>query len=192
MSDKVTKLVTDISKMSPVAQDVVKAVVQASITDNAPERFDSETLDATQNLIVRLSQQLEELSDKQKDIRDMIKSVFDNDQELQQAEQIVQEQMKAAKKRKQEINISSQVVDLKMKSADLGEDIKMVRESLNTHLLNYFQLTGSQTVDFPGGEEREMIIRAKIKGNSNRQRNTSKPVLGQRDIFGGEVKDENK
>lgn len=150
--------------------DQAAAVQPTDSTINpATPLVDAETLDATQNLIIRLTQQLEDLQKKQHDLKDMLKGVFDNDEELQKAEQIVTEQSKMAKNRKTELSASSQAIDLKTKIADLSEDIKMVIESLNTHLLNYYQLTGSQTVDFPGGEEREMVIRAKLKKGQPKQ-----------------------
>lgn len=120
-------------------------------------------LDATQNLIVRLTQQLEDLEKQQKDIKDMLKGVFDNDEALAKAQVEAEEQLKTAKSRRAEVAGSQQVIDLKVKMTDVAEDIKLIMESLNTHLLNYYQLTGSQTVDFPDGEEREMVIKAKLK-----------------------------
>lgn len=130
---------------------------------------DAETLDATQNLIIRLTQQLEDLQKQQHDLKEMLKNIFDNDDKLQQAQQIVDEQSKTARSRKTEISQTPQAIELKMKIADMSEDLKMVMESLNTHLLNYYQLTGSKAVDFPGGEEREMVIRARLKKTAPKQ-----------------------
>ena len=126
-------------------------------------KFDATALDATLNLIIRLSQQLDDLLKKQKDLKDMLKGIFDNDEELAKANAEAEAQMKAAKSRKTNISQSPQAMDLKVKITDLSDDLKMIQESLNTHLLNYYQLTGSKAVDFPGGEEREMVIRAKLK-----------------------------
>ncbi len=127
------------------------------------QSMDPVALDATQNLIIRLTQQLEDLQKKQKDLKDMLKGLFDNDETLQKAEADAEAQLKTAKSRKTEVGQSSQAIELKNKIADANEDIKLIMESLNTHLLNYYQLTGSTAVDFPGGEEREMVIRAKLK-----------------------------
>lgn len=126
-------------------------------------KFDATALDATLNLIIRLSQQLDELTKKQKDLKDMLKGIYDNDEELAKANAEAENQMKAAKSRKNNLSQSAQAMDLKVKIADMSDDLKMIQESLNTHLLNYYQLTGSKAVDFPGGEEREMVIRAKLK-----------------------------
>lgn len=145
-----------------------QTTTQNPTTTTAP-LVDAETLDATQNLIIRLTQQLEELQQQQRDLKEMLKNIFDNDDALQQAQQIVDEQSKAAKSRKTEISQTPQAIELKTKIADISEDIKMVMESLNTHLLNYYQLTGSKAVDFPGGEEREMVIRARLKKTAPKQ-----------------------
>lgn len=145
------------------------ADTDTTVTTPATPLVDAETLDATQNLIIRLTQQLEDLQKQQRDLKEMLKNVFDNDDKLQQAEQIVDEQSKTAKLRKTELSQTPQAIELKMKIADLSEDVKMVMESLNTHLLNYYQLTGSKAVDFPGGEEREMDIRARLKKTAPKQ-----------------------
>ena len=144
--------------------------VNSSVTDQVEtQAIDPTTLDATQNLIIRLSQQLEDLQKKQKDLKDMLKGIFDNDEGLQKAQTEAEAQLKTAKSRKNEIGQSAQAIDLKNKIADANEDIKLIMESLNTHLLNYYQLTGSTAVDFPGGEEREMVIRAKLKRGASKQ-----------------------
>ncbi len=140
----------------------------ASAPQAAPA-FDTTALDATQGLIVRLSQQLEDLQKKQKELKDMLKGIFDNDEGLQKAQTEAEAQLKTAKSRKTELGQSSQAIELKNKIADASEDIKLIMESLNTHLLNYYQLTSSTTVDFPGGEEREMVIKAKLKRGASKQ-----------------------
>lgn len=140
---------------------------QVNATPATPA-FDATALDATQNLIVRLTQQLEDLQKKQKELKDMLKGIFDNDENLQKAQIEAEAQLKSAKSRKNELGQSSQAMELKGKLADVSEDLKLIMDSLNTHLLNYYQLTGSTAVDFPGGEEREMVIRAKLKRSSSK------------------------
>jgi len=125
--------------------------------------IDAEALDATQNIIVRLSDQLDELRKQQKELGNMVKSVFDNDEKFQTAQNTATEASKEAKGRKQELNQTSEIKELQMKVADLKEDLKMVEESLNTHLLNYYQMTGSTIVDQPDGTEREFKVTARMK-----------------------------
>lgn len=130
--------------------------------DVKPE-VDVEALDATQNIIIRLSDQLDELKKQQKELSNMTKNVFDNDTKLQSAQNTAEEANKEAKTRKQELNETTEIKELAMKTADVKEDIKMVEESLNTHLLNYYQMTGSTVIDQPDGSEREFKVTARMK-----------------------------
>ncbi len=141
---------------------------EPTVVATESQAIDPVALDATQNLIIRLTQQLEDLQKKQKDLKDMLKGLFDNDENLQKAQAEAEAQLKTAKSRKTEVGQSSQAIELKNKIADASEDIKLIMESLNTHLLNYYQITGSTAVDFPGGEEREMVIRAKLKRGASK------------------------
>jgi hypothetical protein len=131
--------------------------------DQEKTEFDADALTATQGLIGRLSGQLDELSTKQKELKNMLKNVFENDQQLAEAEVKAQDLNQEVKTRKLDLNQTQEVQDLKMKLSDITEDLKMVQESLNTHLLNYFQMTESTVVDMPDGTEREMDLKAKLK-----------------------------
>ncbi len=153
------------TEVDEVTVDATEESVTETESTTSPSMV-GEALDATQNLIIRLTQQLEELQGKQHELKEMMKNIFDNDETLKQAQQIVDEQSKTARSRKNEITQTQEVIDLKTKIADISDDLKMVTESLNTHLLNYYQLTGSKSVDFPGGEEREMVIRVRLKKTS--------------------------
>jgi peptidoglycan hydrolase CwlO-like protein len=130
---------------------------------NTKPEVDVEALDATQNIIIRLSDQLDELKKQQKELGNMVKSVFDNDEKFQTAQSTATEATKEAKSRKEEINGTGEIKELHLKIADLKEDLKMVEESLNTHLINYFQMTGSTSVDQPDGTERQFKVTARMK-----------------------------
>lgn len=131
--------------------------------DNKPPDFDQESFDAVQALIQRLSTQLDTLKTKQQELNQMLKNVFENDEDLQQAEIVAKEQSVAVKDRKSQITQTNEVMELKMKIVDIREDLKMVQESLNTHLLNYYQMTNSMTFPTESGGEREFKIEAKLK-----------------------------
>lgn len=131
--------------------------------DNPISKIDQDSLDATQSLIHRLSGQLDELKTKQKELTDMVKGIFDNDDKLSTAKNTADEATKEARTRKQEINETTEIKELHIKVADVKEDLKMVQESLNTHLVNYFQMTGSTAVDLPDGTEREFKLTARLK-----------------------------
>lgn len=125
--------------------------------------MDVESLTAVQGLIERLSNQLDELLQKQKEFSSMIKSIIDNDEQLAKAVTAAEELTSEIKTRKQALQESPEIKELKVKVADVKEDIKMVQESLTTHLVNYFQMTGSTAVDLPSGDEREFVLKARMK-----------------------------
>lgn len=124
---------------------------------------DIESLTAVQGLIERLSNQMDELQQKQKDLSSMIKAIVDNDEGLQKVMQTAEEITADIKSKRQAIQEFPEVKELKLKLADVKEDIKMVYDSLNTHLVNYFQMTGSTAVDLPSGDEREFILNTRMK-----------------------------
>ena len=130
---------------------------------NQQEQYDTEALDATQGLISRLSGQLDDLKKKQKEFREMLKGVYENDTQLNEAENKAQAITQEVKSRKADITATAEVQDIKMKITEVTEDLKLVQESLNTHLLNYYQMTNSMTVDLPDGTERDFVLKATLK-----------------------------
>ena len=128
-----------------------------------PGSIDDEALTATQGLIARLSSQLDQLKSKQRELKEMLTNVFDNDTTLAQAETVAKEAKQTATDRKKDLNQTQEVMDIKMKITDITEEVKMVQDSLNTHLLNYFQMTSSTIIDLPDGTEREIDLKARLK-----------------------------
>ena len=55
------------------------------------------------------------------------------------------------------------VVRLKNDIGELNEQKKEIEEALSNHLVNYYQLTNSKSIDTSDGDQREFVIRAKIK-----------------------------
>ena len=139
----------------------------ATATSTANTAPDIESLTAVQGLSERLSNQMDELVQKQKELSSMIKSIIDNDEALQGVIQKAEEMTQDIKSKRQAIQESPEVKEIKLKLVDVKEDIKMVHESLQTHLVNYFQMTGSTAVDLPSGDEREFVLNAKMKPKKN-------------------------
>jgi predicted nucleic acid-binding Zn-ribbon protein len=125
--------------------------------------FDQETYNAVQNLIARLSAQLDELNQTVRSQREMLSNVYENDATLAEAKEKVQAIKNEEKAQQTKLAETEEVIGIKTKIAEITEDIKMVKESLNTHLLNYYQMTGSTTVDLPDGTEREFTVNANLK-----------------------------
>lgn len=143
-----------------VSEDVKKALEE----DEKPaESFDQESMNATEGLIQKLATQLDELKAKQKQLSEMLKGIFDNDETFAKTQAEAKEAAKAFKDRSVQLNESPEVKDLKMKLADLKEDLKMVEESLDIHCLNYYQMTNTMTFPTPDGSEREFMLKARLK-----------------------------
>lgn len=144
---------------------------------------DVDSLEATQNLAIRLAGQLEGLNASLKNAREMYKNLFANDDRLAELDHEVEKASRAVKTRKLEIQQTKEAVDLKLKIADLSEDVKMVKESLSTHLLNIFQLTGSKDLDLPDGDTVEYNVRAWMKGRVGHKMPKNKVSPGQTSVF---------
>ena len=129
--------------------------------------FDQETYNAVQNLIARLSAQLDELNQNVRSQREMLSNVYENDATLAEAKEKVQAIKNEEKAQQSKLSETEEVIGIKTKIAEISEDIKMVKDSLNTHLLNYYQMTGSTTVDLPDGTEREFTVNANLKPKKN-------------------------
>lgn len=141
-----------IIKEEPVVDDEVPA-----------EEENAESLNAVQGLVQRLSDQLDQLLQKQKEVGNMIKNVFDNDEMLIQATNLAKEAGKNLKDRTAFLNETAEVKDLKVKLTDIRDDLKMVQDSLDVNLLNYYQMTNSLSFPTADGDEREYVLKAKLK-----------------------------
>lgn len=141
------------------------------LVDDADETVDQvanaeafgETLIATQNIIQRYSTEYDEVNAKLKDVREMMKNMFDNDAELQELEEQAKTVTQDARNRKQRVKESPESVELQMKMKELKEEQNEIQETLNNHLLRYYQMTGSQVIEEPDGTEREFKVQARLK-----------------------------
>lgn len=136
---------------------------QSTPAPKAADPFDADSLTATQGLVQRLSSQLDELKIKQKELSDMLKGIFDNDEEMTQALEVSKEASQKLKERQSNLNATTEVKELRVKVADVREDLKMVQDSLDLHLVNYFHMTGTQSFPTPDGSEREFTLKAHLK-----------------------------
>lgn len=137
----------------------------AEATDEAgvDEMTDMGGYEAVKGLIQRMSVQLDELKEKQKDLRERLKNIQDNDAQLGELEIQAKEAATAFKKRKKDLMDSLEAREVKAKLTEANEEAKEIKESLTHHLLNYYQITGTQSFETPAGGEREFSFAAKIK-----------------------------
>lgn len=148
-----------------IVDDAIAETSDRTGTDEEVAASDKMAADLTalQNLIERNANELDRLHQAQKELRESLKNVFENDAELAEAEQKAQELTAQLKDRKQTLDNSPEVRQLKLKLTDLKEEVKEIEESLNNHLINLFQMTGSNSFDTSDGDQREFVVRAKVK-----------------------------
>ena len=147
-------------------QDIVDEAINQTPSDDqevADSNKLAENLTALQNLIERNADELDRLHQKQKELRESLKNVFENDAQLTEAEDQVAEITRQLKERKQNLDNSPEVRQLKLKLGEIKEEVKEIEETLNNHLINLFQLTGSSSFDTSDGDQREFVVRAKVK-----------------------------
>lgn len=124
--------------------------------------FDKETFVAIKGLVQRLAQQLDEVIAKQKEYKERLKNLMDNDSQLQAYVDESAKATKAVTQRKVELNQSLEGKEIRAKIKELGEEIKDLKDSLTNNLLNYFQITGTQSFETDDGQEREFKLDAKL------------------------------
>ena len=150
-----------------MTDDLINPIVEPEVIEEEVEKtetgFDRESVIAVEGLVQRLSEQMDELVNKQKEVGAMLKNIFDNDEELEKAQALAKEAGKTFKERSARLHDTQEVKDLKMKLSEIKDDMKMVQESLDTNLLNYYQMTTTMSFPTPDGNEREYTLKAKLK-----------------------------
>lgn len=123
-----------------------------------------ETLTSLQNIIERNANELDRIREQLKTERESLKGVFENDSELAHAEEEVTAVIQQVKERKSKLQNSPQANQIKTKITELNDQKKEIEEALNNHLLNLYQMTGTNTFDTSDGQQREFRVRASLMG----------------------------
>lgn len=165
MADATTKSMSDtVDELVDNALNSVGATKSSSPVDEVAESDKvAESLTSLQNLIERNANELDRLSSEQKQLRESLKNVFENNAPLAEAESKAQTVTQELKQIKESLDNSPEVRQLKLKLSELKEEMKEIEESLNNHLINLFQMTGSNSFDTSDGDQREFVVRAKVK-----------------------------
>lgn len=132
--------------------------ISISIGSNAS----ADTVMATQAIINRQAMRLDSLKEDMQKVNESMKSILDNDAELSAADMELKEASKKQKERKARLVQSAESMQLKYKLKEIREQIVELEESLNNHLLNYYQLTGTKVFDTDDGGQREFKVIAKM------------------------------
>jgi len=155
------------NKTLPSGDDLaLQALGQDTTSDDEVAKSDqiAETITSLQNIVERNANQLDDVKEKLKTLRESLKSIFENNEDLVQAQDQAQTFSHAVKEIKVKLLADSTVVELQTKIADLNEQKKEVEESLSNHLINYYDLTKSTSFDTSDGDQREFKIKATVKG----------------------------
>jgi chromosome segregation ATPase len=182
MSDTTTQNPSLAPGEEPVAlqsgDDLARAALEAADDPILPSRVSSygdvdaevaasdqlaETLTHLQSVIERNVSELKRMKDEIKLKRESLQSVFENDTELGEAEVQAEAVTKQVKERKAQLQANPQAVSLKAQIAEMSQEKKEVEEALNNHLLNYYSLTNSMSIDTSDGDQLEFKVRASIK-----------------------------
>ncbi len=146
-----------------LAQETVELVADDSDTD-----FDQQQYDSVKNLVMRKTQQLDELNNAVSELNESLKNILINDQELTQSEEDAKKAKKAATARKAQLMNSPEAVSIKLKLQEAKEDQKDIEDGLSTQLLTLYQLTGVQEFETDEGEVREFVIKARVKAKKRK------------------------
>lgn len=140
---------------------------QATSTDDLSEVAQSdklaETLQYLQNLIERNATQLKTVRDELREKRESLQNILENDQDLTAAETEAKTQIDAVKQRKAVLQSTPESINLKNEVGELREKLHEIEDTLNSHLLNYYQLTNSTSFDTSDGDQWDFTVKAKLK-----------------------------
>jgi len=125
----------------------------------------AETLTHLQNVIENNARQLQKLRGELKEKRESLKDMFASDAKLAEAEEQSKKMTDELRQQKARVQSSPTTLALKTQLADLREQQKEIEETLNSHLLNYYQLTNSTSFDTSDGDQWDFKIVARLKNH---------------------------
>lgn len=151
------------------ARDLAKQALSQNPLQETDEVAQSDqiadTLTHLQSVIERNAHQLEELKKQLKEKRESLQSLFESDAKLVEAEAEMKKQAEQLGQEKSRVQSSPTTLAIKTQLADLREQQKEIEETLNSHLLNYYQLTNSTSFDTSDGDQWDFKISAKLKNH---------------------------
>ena len=147
-----------------IDEEVVTSSSEQNDMESASESTPnvSDTLMPLQSLIENQISRLDELRAQLKETSERSRSIIENDEELQKVEEETKAVANKVKERKSVVVNSPEFREVRAKTVELKDEIKELEESLNSHLLSYYQTTGVKTVDMSSGAQREFRITAKV------------------------------
>lgn len=122
----------------------------------------TDTLSALQALLERQTERVDDLRRKIRAANESMKSILDNDEKLTEVSQSAEKASQDMKSRKKTLTESPEFREQRGKTVELKDELKELEETLNNHLISYFQQTGVKTFDTTGGDQREFKVYAKV------------------------------
>ncbi len=130
--------------------------------DKGVQAGGQDTLSALQALLERQAERVDDLRRKIRAASESMKSIMDNDEKLTEVTQAIEKVSQDMKSRKKTLTDSPEFREQRSKTVELKDELKELEESLNSHLISYFQQTGVKTFDTTGGDQREFKLYAKV------------------------------
>jgi len=161
-SDSTTQSAADLAAQA--LQQVTPKGLDTTTDDEAVASDQlAETLTTLQSVIERNAHEAKRIKDVLKEKRESLRSIFENDTQLSEAQAELEKHQQELKARKVQLITSPETVAVQTQLAELKEQLKEVEEALNSHLLNYFQLTNSTSFDTTDGDQWDFVVSAKLK-----------------------------
>lgn len=160
-SDSITKSAADLAAQA-LKQVSTKGLDTPDDEAAASDQL-AETLTTLQSVIERNAHEAKRIKDALKEKRESLRSIFENDTQLSEAQAELEKNQQELKARKVQLSTSPETMALQTQLAELKEQLKEVEEALNSHLLNYFQLTNSTSFDTTDGDQWDFVVSARLK-----------------------------
>jgi len=110
-----------------------------------------------QNLV-----RIDKLNEEAKNLKEMVDSVLLNDETYQNHDEVAKQAQKVRSSTKSEILKRPDVVTTVLKLKEVKEEIKDIRESMNSYLSEYQRLSGSSEIENDRGEVMQIVYVAKL------------------------------
>lgn len=144
-------------------EDLANEALDSGEDELAESEKMAETLTSLQNLIERRALQLQDIKEKMRDSREMLRDLFDNDTTLSEVQEEAKAHSVKVKERKSQLSSNPEAMSLKVKISEFRDEQKELEETLSNHLVNYHSMTNSNSFDTSDGDQWEFSIKAKIK-----------------------------
>lgn len=141
--------------------EVVESEEVTSGTDQEVNEDVVSLLDIQEAINTRL-EKLKNLQEDLKPHKEMLDSIFENDQDYTDKNEIAKKASKNKSEAKQRILRQPQAADLNQKIEDIKNEAKELQEGLSYYLREYQRLTGANEFESADGELRQIVYIAKL------------------------------